>query len=111
MAEDRSKQKLVIYKDDAKVVEGKIGETDVALTGIEPGTSVANGDYKAAFSDGTRESDRVDVPAFNVPDKTTTTTTTTVKPTTTTTTTVAPTTTTTTTEAPTTTTTTTVSGE
>lgn len=105
MAEDRTKQKINLYKKDGtKVSAGDTGSKSVSLKELDAGTSVAKGDYQVSFSDDNRESDKVDVPAFAVP----TTTTTTVKPTTTTTTTtVAPTTTTTTTEAPTTTTTTT----
>ncbi|TLQ05481.1 hypothetical protein FEZ51_02145 [Pediococcus stilesii] len=74
MAVDRSKQTLIIYaKDGSKVVEGKAGETSVAITGLKAGTVVAAGDYQAAWSDGTKESEKVDVPAFTVltpaPDK------------------------------------------
>lgn len=106
MAEDRSNEKLNLYKKDGtKVASGDTGSKSVSLTGLGAGTAVAKGDYQVSFSDDNRESDKVDVPAFAVP----TTTTTTAKPTTTTTTTTtteAPTTTTT-TEAPTTTSTTT----
>ena len=116
MAEDRSNEKLNLYKKDGtKIASGDIGSKSVSLTGVDAGTSVAEGDYQVSFSDDNRESDKVDVPTFVVPTTTTTTakpttttttTTTTEKPTTTTTT-AAPTTTTTTTEAPTTTSTTT----
>jgi hypothetical protein len=110
MAEDRSNERLNLYKKDGtKIASGDVGSMSVSLTGLQAGTKVANGDYQVSFSDDNRESDKADVPAFAVP----TTTTTTAKPTitTTTTTTVAPTTTTTTTtttKAPTTTSTTTV---
>lgn len=68
MAEDRSKQKLVIYdKAGTKKAEGEVGANSATLTGIAAGTTVAAGDYKAAFSDGTTESDQVDVPGFEVP--------------------------------------------
>lgn len=109
MGEDRSKERLNLYKKDGtKIASGDVGSMSVSLTGLGAGTKVAKVDYQVSFADGNRESDRTDVPEFAVP----TTTTTTVKPTTTTTTTnttttVAPTTTTTTTEAPPTTTTTT----
>lgn len=106
MAEDRSDESLVLYKKDGtKVATGDKGAKSVSLTGLEAGTSVSAGDYQVSYSDGSMESDKVDVPAFTVPTTTTsTTTTTTVKPTTTTTT--QNPTTTTTTKAPTTTTTT-----
>ncbi|MDE3285526.1 hypothetical protein [Lacticaseibacillus paracasei] len=119
MGEDRSKERLNLYKKDGtKIASGDVGSMSVSLTGLGAGTKVAKGDYQVSFADDNRESDKTDVPAFAVPTTTTTTvkptttTTTTVKPTTTTTTTtttrtVAPTTTTTTTEAPPTTTTTT----
>lgn len=108
MSEDRSDESLVLYKKDGtKVATGDKGAKSVSLTGLEAGTSVSAGDYQVSYSDGSVESDKVDVPAFAVPTTTTsTTTTTTTKAPTTTTTTKAPTTTTTTTEAPTTTTTT-----
>jgi transglutaminase/protease-like cytokinesis protein 3 len=68
MAEDRSKQKLVIYdKAGTKKAEGEVGANSATLTGIAAGTKVAAGDYKAAFSDGTTESNQVDVPGFEVP--------------------------------------------
>lgn len=119
MGEDRSKERLNLYKKDGtKIASGDVGSMSVSLTGLGAGTKVAKGDYQVSFADDNRESDKTDVPEFAVPTTTTTTvkptttTTTTVKPTTTTTTTTttrtaAPTTTTTTTEAPPTTTTTT----
>lgn len=64
---DRSKQSLVAYdKAGTKVAEGEVGTKQVAITGLEPGTEVAKGDYKVAFTDGTNTSDKVDVPAFTV---------------------------------------------
>ncbi|MBS9400004.1 hypothetical protein [Pediococcus acidilactici] len=64
---DRTNQHLVIYdKSGTKKFEGKVGETTVAITGLEAGTAVAEGDYQIAWSDGTNESDKVDVPAFTV---------------------------------------------
>lgn len=66
---DRSKQSLVAYdKTGQKVVQGEVGSKQVAITGLEPGTVVAKGDYKVAFTDGTKTSDKVDVPAFTVLD-------------------------------------------
>jgi transglutaminase/protease-like cytokinesis protein 3 len=68
MAEDRKNQKLVVYKKDGtKVVEGTAGASAATITGLAGGTAVAAGDYQVAFSDGTSESDKVDVPAFSVP--------------------------------------------
>ncbi|MCH4102809.1 MAG: hypothetical protein LKF17_09400 [Pediococcus acidilactici] len=64
---DRTNQHLVIYdKSGTKKFEGKVGETTVAITGLDAGTVVAEGDYQIAWSDGTNESDRVNVPAFTV---------------------------------------------
>lgn len=64
---DRTNQHLIIYdKSGTKKFEGKVGETTVAITGIEPGTSVANGEYQVAWSDGTSLSRKVDVPGFTV---------------------------------------------
>ncbi|QGZ70133.1 hypothetical protein GQS62_04640 [Pediococcus pentosaceus] len=63
---DRTKQHLVIYKNATKTFEGEVGEKTVAITGLDAGTVVAEGDYQVAWSDGTNESDKVDVPAFTV---------------------------------------------
>lgn len=66
---DRSKQSLVAYdKTGQKVAQGEVGTKQVAITGLEPGTIVAKGDYKVAFTDGTKTSDKVYVPAFTVLD-------------------------------------------
>lgn len=66
---DRSKQSLVAYdKTGQKVAQGEVGTKQVAITGLEPGTIVAKGDYKVAFTDGTKTSDKVDVSAFTVLD-------------------------------------------
>ena len=66
---DRSKQSLVVYdKSGAKVATGDVGTKQVEITGLEGGKEVAKGDYKVVFSDGTKESDKVDVPAFTVPE-------------------------------------------
>lgn len=67
---DRSNQSLVAYKDGKPVAQGDTGTCQVAITGLAPGTKVAAGDYQVAFTDGTNTSDKVDVPAFNVPDAT-----------------------------------------
>lgn len=63
---DRTKQHLVIYKGAIKAFEGRVGENTVAITGLNAGTVVEEGDYQIAWSDGTNESDRVNVPAFTV---------------------------------------------
>lgn len=66
-AEDRSNQTLKIYNKAGKlIVTGEKGKGNAAITGLAAGTKVAVGDYQAAFSDGTNESDKVDVPTFNV---------------------------------------------
>jgi uncharacterized protein YjdB len=67
---DRSNQSLVAYKDGKPVAQGDTGTCQVAITGLAPGTKVAAGDYQVAFTDGTNTSDKVNVPAFNVPDAT-----------------------------------------
>lgn len=66
-AEDRSNQSLLIYDKTGKlIVTGEKGKGTAAITGLAAGTKVPTGDYKASFSDGTNESDKVDVPAFDV---------------------------------------------
>ncbi len=50
-----------IYKGDNVVVEG---ESPLTITGINPNTDVAKGDYQAARVEEDRESERVDIPAF-----------------------------------------------
>lgn len=66
-AEDRSNQTLKIYDKTGKlIITDEKGKGTAAITGLAAGTKVAVGDYKASFSDGTNESDKVDVPAFNV---------------------------------------------
>lgn len=68
MAEDRSKQSLNLYgKDGAKISTGTLGAKTVAVTGLAASTAVAAGDYQVAWTDGTNESAKVDVPAFSVP--------------------------------------------
>lgn len=64
---DRTNQHLVIYdKSGTKKFEGKVGETTVTITGLDAGTVVADGDYQIVWSDGTNESNKVDVPGFTV---------------------------------------------
>lgn len=50
-----------IYKNDEVVVEG---ESPLTITGLNPDTEVAEGDYQAARIDGENESAKVDIPAF-----------------------------------------------
>lgn len=50
-----------IYKGDAVVAEG---ESPLAITGINPNTDVAAGDYQTVRVYGDKESERVDIPAF-----------------------------------------------
>lgn len=70
MAEDRSKQSLVLFKKDGtKISTGELGTKGITLTGIAAGTEVATGDYQLAYTDGTNVSDKVDAPAFTVPDE------------------------------------------
>lgn len=70
MAEDRSKQSLVIFKKDGtKVITGDVGAKEATLSGLAAGTKVSAGDYQLAYTDGTQISDKVDAPAFTVPDE------------------------------------------
>ena len=50
-----------IYKDDDVIAEG---ESPLTITGINPNTDVAKGEYQAVRVDGENESERVDIPAF-----------------------------------------------
>ena len=50
-----------IYKGDSVVVEG---ESPLTITGIDPDTEVAKGEYQVVRFDGDRESERVDIPSF-----------------------------------------------
>lgn len=50
-----------IYKDDEIVVEG---ESPLTITGIEPDTQVVKGTYQAVRVENEKESERVDIPAF-----------------------------------------------
>lgn len=50
-----------IYKGNDVVVEG---ESPLTITGINPNTDVAAGDYQVVRVDGDKESERVDIPAF-----------------------------------------------
>ncbi len=66
-AEDRSNQTLKIYDKTGKlIVPGEKGKGTATITGLAAGAKVAAGDYKASFSDGTNESDKVPVSAFDV---------------------------------------------
>lgn len=70
MAEDRSKQSLVIFKKDGtKVITGDVGTKEATLSGVAAGTKVSAGDYQLAYTDGTQISDKVDAPSFTVPDE------------------------------------------
>lgn len=40
------------------------GATTVEITGLTAGTDYALGDFQVAFTDGAKESKKVDVPAF-----------------------------------------------
>lgn len=65
---DRTEQSLLIYDKTGKLMfTGEKGTGNAAITGLAAGTKVAEGDYQAAFSDGTNESEKVPVPAFEVP--------------------------------------------
>lgn len=50
-----------IYKGNDVVVEG---ESPLSITGINPNTDVAAGEYQAVRVEDDRESERVDIPAF-----------------------------------------------
>lgn len=50
-----------IYKGDTVIIEG---ESPLAITGIDPDTEVAKGEYQVVRFDGDRESERVDIPSF-----------------------------------------------
>ncbi|MCM3110679.1 putative Ig domain-containing protein [Lederbergia lenta] len=51
-----------IYKGDDVVVEG---ESPLTITGINPNANVAAGEYQVVRVEDDRESERVDIPAFN----------------------------------------------
>lgn len=50
-----------IYKGDDVVAEG---QSPLAITGLQPETNVAEGEYQAVRVEDDKESDRVDIPAF-----------------------------------------------
>ncbi|GIO25170.1 putative Ig domain-containing protein [Oceanobacillus sp. J11TS1] len=50
-----------IYKGDQVVTEG---ESPLEITGLEPNTDVATGEYQAVRVEDGKESKRVDIPAF-----------------------------------------------
>lgn len=56
---------MVVYnKSGTKITQGEVGTKRATITGLEGGKEVAEGDYQVAYSDGTSESDKVDVPSF-----------------------------------------------
>lgn len=66
---DRSKDIEVVYfKAGNKVAESKVGEASATVTGLAPGTVVADGDYKVTFKDSVTglESEKVDVKGWTV---------------------------------------------
>lgn len=50
-----------IYKGENIVVEG---ESPLAITGLDPDTEVATGEYQVVRFEDEKESERVDIPAF-----------------------------------------------
>lgn len=50
-----------IYKGNEVVVEG---ESPLTITGLNPNTQIAEGDYQAVRVEGENESAKVDIPAF-----------------------------------------------
>lgn len=50
-----------IYKGESMIVEG---ESPLAITGLNPNTDVAKGEYQAVRFENDKESERVDIPAF-----------------------------------------------
>lgn len=50
-----------IYKGESVVVEG---ESPLTITGLDPDTNVAEGEYQAVRVEGDKESERVDIPTF-----------------------------------------------
>lgn len=66
---DRSKDIEVVYfKAGNKVAEGTVGTGSASVTGLKPGTVVADGDYKVTFKDSVTglESEKVDVKGWTV---------------------------------------------
>lgn len=65
---DISNLSLQAFKkgQDNPVATGDKGARKVAITGLTPGTVVGDGQYEAAFTDGTTLSDKVDVPGWTV---------------------------------------------
>lgn len=63
-------RELVIYPKDKTTVAFTGDDKNVAITGLEEGQVVADGDYQVAARDTDgklAESDKVDVPGFTVP--------------------------------------------
>ncbi len=50
-----------IYKDDEVITEG---ESPLTITGLDPNTEIAEGEYQAVRVEGDKESERVDIPTF-----------------------------------------------
>ncbi|MEM1455689.1 Ig-like domain-containing protein [Pediococcus pentosaceus] len=58
---------MVVYnKPGTKITQGEVGTKQATISGLKSGTKVAKGDYQVAYSDGTSESDKVDVPSFTI---------------------------------------------
>ncbi|KRM18467.1 hypothetical protein FD31_GL001015 [Companilactobacillus nantensis DSM 16982] len=66
---DRTNETMIIYdKTSAKVAEGEKGTKKAKITGLAPGTVVADGEYQNTFKDATtgQESGKSDVKGFTV---------------------------------------------
>lgn len=50
-----------IYKGETVITEG---ESPLSITGLDPNTDVAEGEYQAVRFEDEKESERVDIPAF-----------------------------------------------
>ncbi|BDA81556.1 tail morphogenetic protein [Staphylococcus phage vB_SsapH-Golestan-100] len=59
---------LKVYKKSGEEVAQQevsgTGATTVEITGLTAGTDYAEGDFQVSFTDGSKESKKVDVPAF-----------------------------------------------
>jgi len=66
---DRLNETMIIYdKTSKKVAEGEKGTKNANITGLAPGTVVADGDYQNTYKDVTtgKESEKSDVKGFTV---------------------------------------------
>lgn len=66
---DPAKLGLALFKkggDGTPVVVGKIGEAEADITALKSSQFVADGAYKAAFTDGTSFGPKVDANGFTV---------------------------------------------